>query len=142
LAWISLDHTKAYEKLDHFTQNKTVTDTEEMFPVWWFKTYDDYREIQAIVITPQNHGQYRAQTLQLANGLTPAIPYLHLLKVYVFSNDIDKAHGMARRICKIDPQYWQKIVAYHLLNGPKEMQTWIFELPPDIKKCTKSEVQP
>ena len=46
---------------------------------------------------------------------------------------------MARKFCKVDPVYWQKIVAYHLIKGPKEMQDWILALPPELKQCASSE---
>ena len=98
--------------------------------------------LQANQITPENQSEYKEQTIQLANFFTPAIPYLHLLKIYIFSKNEEKALGMARKFCKVDPAYWQKIVAYHLFNGPKEMQDWILALPTELKQCASSESHP
>ena len=139
LAWIYTDHAKAYAKLEAFTKNIPVTDTNEFPPTWWFKTYDDYRELQVSSVSQDNYTQYRSQALQLTNYLTQAIPFHMLLKIYVFSNEETKSLGFARKICKMDVKLWQKIVAYHLLTGPQDMQTWILALPPDLKKCSSSE---
>ena len=116
-----------------------VSDTNEFPPTWWFKTYDDYRELQVSSVSQDNYMQYRSQALQLTNYLTQAIPFHMLLKIYVFSNEETKSLGFARKICKMDVKLWQKIVAYHLLTGPQDMQTWILALPPDLKKCSSSE---
>ena len=142
LAWIYTDHVKAYAKLEAFTKNIPVSDTNEFPPTWWFKTYDDYRELQVISVSQDNFMQYRSQALQLTNYLTQAIPFHMLLKIYVLSNEETKSLGFARKICKMDVKLWRKIVTYHLLAGPQEMQTWILALPPDLKKCSSSETPP
>ena len=139
LAWVYIDHLIAYGKLEKFANNEAIIESQETYHSWWFKTYDDYRLLQVNLITPENLNEHKEQTIQLANFFTPAIPYLHLLKVYVFSQNKDKALGMARKFCKVDPVYWQKIVAYHLIKGPKEMQDWILALPPELKQCASSE---
>jgi len=142
LAWVYVDHSIAYGKIEKYVRDEPFIESAETYHSWWFKTYDDYRVLQANQITPENQSEYKEQTIQLANFFTPAIPYLHLLKIYIFSKNEEKALGMARKFCKVDPAYWQKIVAYHLINGPKEMQDWILALPTELKQCASSESHP
>ena len=139
LVWIYFDHAKAYKKLEDFSLHASVSQTTETMPSWWFKTYDDYRELQTITLTPDNYKQYQAQILQLTNFFTPAIPYHLLLQQYVFSKDEKRSLGLARNICHQNPLIWQKMMTYHLLEGPQEMRNWILGLPADLRKCVNSE---
>ena len=134
VVWVYMDHKHANEKLGKFITGSSSPTSPER-PSFWFKTYDDFIEVNGADIRETNVEQYQNKVINLTNFLTPAIPLHNLLKIYVFSHQEEKAKGLAERICRMNPALWQKILVWHLTQGPDTMKKWILDLNKDVIDC-------
>ncbi|NCV62842.1 MAG: hypothetical protein EBW49_02710 [Betaproteobacteria bacterium] len=86
-------------------------------------------------VDESNYALHTDKIIQLTNYLTPAMPLHDLLKVYVFSHQDQRAVGLARKICKMNPQLWKNNVIWHLTQGPTPMKKWILSQEADLIQC-------
>ncbi|MFM7801742.1 MAG: hypothetical protein ACKO69_06295, partial [Limnohabitans sp.] len=135
VAWVYVDHKMAYERIVQFMMKPHAV-TEQDTQSFWFKTYDDYMELQNTDIDQFNHVSHTDKVIQLTNYLTPAMPLHALLKIYVYSQQNHKAVGLARKICKMNPQLWKNTVIWHVTQGPTPMKKWILSQEADVIQCT------
>jgi len=134
VAWVYVDHKLAYERVFQFMLNPHAV-TQQDTHSFWFRTYDDYLELQNTEVDESNYALHTDKIIQLTNYLTPAMPLHDLLKVYVFSHQDQRAVGLARKICKMNPQLWKNNVIWHLTQGPTPMKKWILSQEADLIQC-------
>ena len=134
VAWVYVDHKLAYERVFQFMLNPHAVAQQDTHS-FWFRTYDDYLELQNTEVDESNYALHTDKIIQLTNYLTPAMPLHDLLKVYVFSHQDQRAVGLARKICKMNPQLWKNNVIWHLTQGPTPMKKWILSQEADLIQC-------
>jgi O-antigen ligase len=134
VAWVYVDHKLAYERVFQFMFNPYAV-TQQDTHSFWFRTYDDYLELQNTEVDESNYALHTDKIIQLTNYLTQAMPLHDLLKVYVFSQQDQRAVGLARKICKMNPQLWKNNVIWHLTQGPTPMKKWILSQDKDVLLC-------
>ena len=66
---------------------------------------------------------------------SPAMSLHNLLKVYVYSQQEQKAVGLALKICNMNPQSWKNNINWHLTQGPTPMKKWILSQDKDVLLC-------
>lgn len=134
VAWVYVDHKRAYERVVQFMVNPYAVAAQNP-NTFWFRTYDDYIEMQNTDVNASNFTTHTDKIIQLTNFLTPAMPLHNLLKVYVYSQQEQKAVGLARKICNMNPQSWKNNVNWHLTQGPTPMKKWILSQDKDVLLC-------
>jgi len=134
VAWVYVDHKLAYERVFQFMFNPYAV-TQQDTHSFWFRTYDDYLELQNTEVDESNYALHTDKIIQLTNYLTQAMPLHDLLKVYVFSQQDQRAVGLARKICNMNPQLWKNNVIWHLTQGPTPMKKWILSQDKDVLLC-------
>jgi O-antigen ligase len=134
VAWVYVDHKLAYERVFQFMFNPYAV-TQQDTHSFWFRTYDDYLELQNTEVDESNYALHTDKIMQLTNYLTQAMPLHELLKVYIFSQQDQRAVGLARKICKMNPQLWKNNVIWHLTQGPTPMKKWILSQDKDVLLC-------
>lgn len=134
VAWVYVDHKLAYERVFQFMFNPYAV-TQQDTHSFWFRTYDDYLELQNTEVDESNYALHTDKIIQLTNYLTQAMPLHDLLKVYVFSQQDQRAVGLARKICKMNSQLWKNNVIWHLTQGPTPMKKWILSQDKDVLLC-------